>query len=781
MSNTPKFATPKIAFGSGQALSPVENDPLVRGAGQYSEDIKKDGQLFMYILRSPIASGRITSLDISGAKQAPGVHYIMTYHDLQAQNIGDIPCIINIKNIDESPHHIINHPILAKGVVRHVGEPIVAIIADSYYLAQSASELIFLEFDESPAVVDMRQAIARGAPQIWPECPKNINFHWSRGDRDGTAQAFANADKQFSFEIINNRLAANPMENRNCLCFYDENNCLTLHVPSQGVHIMQRLIGPLLGLSAKEFRVITQQVGGGFGMKIFPYPEYVLALMACRALKKPVRWVANRTDAHLSDAHARDHITQVAVALDKNNNITAMRADTLANMGAYLSVFGPYIPTDCGSLMLGLLYNIPHLYAEVKGIFTNTNVVDAYRGAGRPEAAYATDRAMELTARAIGEDAIAFKKRHLITPGQLPMTNAMRNYYDSGNYPETFQLGLDYADYKNFATRRAISEKKGLLRGLGCSFYSESCGAGQGESAKIIAKPDGKFQLIVGSQNNGQGQETTLKQIMGYVLGVDMDKIEFIEGDTNLVATGNGTGGSRMSSEAGSATKLASEDILTQAKNLAGQEWGITPDDIGYADGLFHAGKTNKTMDWGDIAQLAQQQGLVLQGDGQFKGISKTFPNGVHVIEVEIDPELGQIFIDKYTVHDDFGHIINPITLSAQVHGGIGQGLGQAMMEQVQYNEQGQLLTASLMDYALPRASDIPHIDFHYTTKYPTKNNILGVKGAGEAGAIGAPPALINAVENAIIDNGLGYYLRGQLQMPLTPEKLWRSMSKDII
>ncbi len=762
-------------FGIGQSLTPVENTNLVQGKGIYTEDFNCPNALHLFVFRANIAHGIIKKCDVSMAEQADGVRLIITPELLKSHKIKDIPCETPVRNIDDSQHIMIHHPILAKNFIKHTGEAIVGIIADSLNQARDAAELIVLEVDELPALATIYQAIAKDAPSIWQECPDNINFTWGRGNGASTDAAINSADKVLEFAIVNNRVSANPMENRNCLAFFDEDNKLTLHVPSQGVHRLHRSIAELMHLNIQEFRVITGDVGGGFGMKIFVYGEYILALLASKLLNKPIRWVATRGESHLSDAHGRDHLTKIKVALDKNKQIIAMRADTYANMGAYLSTFAPYIPTDCGSLMLGLLYDIPNIYAQVQGVFTNSVPVDAYRGAGRPEACYATDRAMELTARAIGEDPIKFRLRHLIKGDKIPMTNPMRNYYDSGNFPETYQKGLDLADIANFETRKQASLKNNKYRGIGVCYYSESCGAGGGESAKIVPQQDGSVHLMIGSQNNGQGHNTTFTQIISTLLQIPNDKILIIQGDTNSVATGNGTGGSRMSSEAGSATKKASEDLITNAKKFMGNELNINDIDINYQDGIFTAPATNISWDLGELTQKAMDKNITIQGEGQFKGISKTFPNGIHICEVEVDKDTGEIAVISYIIHDDFGNVINPITLEAQVHGGVAQGLGQALMEQIIYDENGQLLTASFMDYAIPRADQMPQMTFHYTTKYPTKNNILGVKGAGEAGAIAAPSAIVNAVENAIFADKKFDNLP-VLQMPLTSESVWRAM-----
>ena len=757
-------------FGIGQSVIPLENYDLVTGRGHYSDDVAMENCLHMFVVRSQYAHGTIKHIDISRAQGLDGVRLIITPEIIKQHNVLPIPCLVPIKRVDGAPHHMINQPILADGVVRFVGEPIVAIIADSYELARDAADFIDIQIEPIQAVVRLADATNGKTPTIWQECPQNINFVWGRGNREGTDLAIKNADRVFSFDIVNQRVSANPIEPRCCLSFVDE-DIISVHLPTQGVHHMHRAICQSLGLSDDALRVQTQDVGGGFGMKIFPHTEYMLNVLATKILRVPVRWRASRLESLQSDKHGRDNLTKMTVALDKNNRITAMRADTLANMGAYLSSFATYIPTDCGALMIGLLYDIPNLYAEVTGVMTNTAPVDAYRGAGRPEACYATDRAMEIVARKIGEDSLAFRARHLIKPEQLPFTNAMRNIYDSGDYPEMFQRGLQFADYQNFAARQKASHAQGLLRGFGVCYYSEACGAGPGESAVLRAMDDGSVSLFIGTQNNGQGQRTALSQVVAELLELPLDKIHIITGDTKLVQRGNGTGGSRLASEGGSVAKQASLDFTQRAKEFAGLQWEANAEDIEYSHGQFRVKGTDLVLSIGDLAIKAQHQNVVLEGSADYKGTYKTFPNGLHAVEVEVDPQTGKFAIKSYTVYDDFGRVINPILLESQVHGGIAQGIGQAMMEIVKYDDDGQLVTASFMDYAMPRADDLPNIQFNYTTDYPTANNLLGVKGAGEAGAIAAPSALVNAVENA-----LGTKLKRNLQMPVTSESVWRAM-----
>lgn len=756
-------------FGIGQAVRRKEDSRLVTGRGCFTDDLRPEGCAFAAFVRSPHAHANIRSIDLSAARRVPGVLAVLTIDDLDAAGIGPLPCLTLYKNRDGTPMAEPERPVLARGRVRFVGDPVVAVIADSRQAAKDGAEAVVVDYEPLPAVVDLARAFDPDAPQIWPEAPRNLALDWEIGDPAAVDRYFAQADRVIELELVNNRIVVNPMETRACLAEYDPAcDRLTLTVGSQGVHSMHAILcDRVLKIPRDRLRVMTRDVGGAFGMKIFVFPEYPVCLHAARLLKRPVKWVAERSESFLCDSHGRDHLTKVTIALDADRRMTAIRAEVRANLGAYLSQFGPFIPTECGAQMYTGVYRFEAAHFRVRCAYTNTQPVDAYRGAGRPEAAYAVERAVDYVARALGEDPVSFRKRNYIEAAALPYRTALGYVYDSGDFARLTELALARADVAGFAERRRQSAARGELRGLGVAYYIERCASGADESARLQVRPDGRVRLFIGTMNNGQGHETAYAQIVSDALGVDFEAVEVIQGDTDLIATGRGTGGSRSVPVGGAAVRVTAHRLIERAKALAAEMLEAAEADIVFAEGRLRVVGTDRSLSLFEVAARAGGEGL--DETGSWKPDAPTFPNGCHVCEVVIDRDTGRIRIDRYTVVDDFGIVINPLLLAGQVHGGIAQGVGQALLEEVVFDrDTGQLLSGSLMDYALPRADDLPSIDFSYV-EIPCTTNPLGIKGAGEAGAIGAPPAVINAVVDALASFGILH-----VDMPATQQRIFQ-------
>jgi len=755
-------------FGIGQAVTRKEDSRLVTGRGCFTDDLRPEGCLFAAFVRSPHAHAAIRSVDVSAARAMPGVHAVFTIDDLDAAGIGPLPCMTPYRNRDGTPMPEPERPVLARGRVRFVGDPVVAVIAETRHAAKDAAEAVVVDYEPLPAVVELARAFDPDVPQIWPEAPGNLALDWEIGDPDAVDRLFAEADRVIELTLVNNRIVVNPMETRACLAEYDaERDRLTLTVGSQGVHSMHAILcDRVLKIPREKLRVVTRDVGGAFGMKIFVFPEYPVCLHAARLLGRPVKWVAERGESFLADTHGRDHLTTVSIALDADRRMTAIRAEVRANLGAYLSQFGPFIPTDCGAQMYTGVYRFEAAHFRVRCAFTNTQPVDAYRGAGRPEAAYAVERAVDHVARTLGEDPVAFRKRNYIPASAMPYTTALGYTYDSGDFARLTDMALERADAAGFPERRRASEERGELRGLGVAYYIERCASGADESARVQVLPEGRVRLYIGTMNNGQGHETAYSQIVSDALGVPFEAVEVIQGDTDLVATGRGTGGSRSVPVGGSAVKATSDRVVERAKALAADLLEAAEADIVFEEGRFRVVGTDRTVGLFEVAARAGENGL--DETGSWKPDAPTFPNGCHVCEVTIDRETGRVRIERYTVVDDFGVVVNPLLLAGQVHGGIAQAVGQALLEEVVFDpESGQLLSGSFMDYTMPRADDLPPIDFTWV-EIPCTTNLLGIKGAGEAGAIGAPPAVINAVVDAL--SGFGVL---HVDMPATQKRIF--------
>jgi carbon-monoxide dehydrogenase large subunit len=777
--------------GIGARVQRKEDRRFITGRANYTDDIILKNQTYGYFVRSPHAHATIESVDTSKAKNAPGVIAVLTGEDLAADKLGGLICGWLIHSKDGTPMKVGPHPALAQGKVRYVGDHIAIVVAKTKAEAKAAAELVRVSYGELPAVVDAASAQKSSAPPVHDVAPDNTVFDWSLGDKTATDSAFARAHHVTKMNIVNNRLIPNAIEPRAAIGSYDAaNDHFTLYTTSQNPHVARLVISAFVGIAPEnKLRVVAPDVGGGFGSKIFIYAEEVVCLWASKRIGgRPVKWTAERTESFQADAHGRDHVTEAEMAMDENGKILGLRVKTIANMGAYLSTFASCVPTYLYATLLSGQYNIPAIYAEVDAVYTNTAPVDAYRGAGRPEATYVVERLVETAAREMKIDPAEFRRRNFITsfPHQTPVIMT----YDAGDYHASLDKALELADYKGFSARKAAAAKNGKLRGIGFSTYIEACGiapsaaigslgAGVGlwESAEVRVNPVGTVEVLTGSHSHGQGHETTFAQLVSGRLGIPIDNVSVIHGDTDKVQFGMGTYGSRSGAVGMTAIAKALDKIEAKAKKVAAAVMEAAEADIEFKNGSFAVKGTDKKMAFGEVALAAYvahkfpsneiEPGLK---EGSFHDPSNfTFPAGCHICEVEIDRETGETKIVNWVAVDDFGTIINPMIVEGQVHGGIAQGVGQALTEACVYDsESGQLLTGSYMDYCMPRAHDFPAFKLGFTeTKCPS--NPLGMKGCGEAGAIAAPAAVMNAVTDA-----LGVR---DLPMPASPHRVWSAMS----
>ena len=779
------------ATGIGAPVRRTEDFRFITGKGQYTDDINKAGQAHAYFLRSPHAHAEIVKIDTAKAKAMDGVVDILTGADLAADNIGGLICGWMIHNKDGSPMRAGGHPALAQGKVRYVGDHVAVVIAETYQQAKDAAEAIDVTYKTLPAAADIEAALKKGAPVIHDVAPDNTVFNWHLGDKDATDAAFAKAKHVTKLDLVNNRLVPNPMEPRAAVGDFDSGTgVFTLYTTSQNPHVARLVLSAFIGIAPEhKLRVIAPDVGGGFGSKIFIYAEETVCVWASKKVGRPVKWTSDRTEAFLSDAHGRDHVTHAEMALDDKGRILGLRVKTKANLGAYLSTFSSSVPTYLYAPLLSGQYNIPAIYCEVDAVYTNTAPVDAYRGAGRPEATFVIERMVEVAARERGEDPALFRRKNFVTqfPHQTPVIMA----YDVGNYSASLDKAMDMADVRNFGKRRKESERNGKLRGIGYSAYIEACGiapsqavgslgAGVGlwESAEVRVNPVGTVEVLTGSHSHGQGHETTFAQLVSDRLGIPLDQVSIVHGDTDKVQFGMGTYGSRSGAVGMSAIAQAIDKVIAKGKKVAAYALEAAEGDIDFKDGRFSVKGTDKSLAFGEVALQAyiahkfsgQQLEPGLKETAFYDPTNFTFPAGVHICEVEIDPETGVTRIDRWTAVDDFGVVINPMIVEGQVHGGIAQGVGQALLEGAHYNEDGQLVTASYMDYTMPRADDLPSFAVG-TTSTPCPSNPLGIKGCGEAGAIAAPPAVINAITDA-----LGHE---HIAMPATPQRVWQAVQQS--
>ena len=773
----------------GAAVRRKEDHRFITGKGQYTDDINRPGQAHAYFLRSPHAHATLKGIDISRAKTMPGVVAIYTGEDVAADKVGGLICGWMIHSKDGTPMRAGPHPILAQGKVRYVGDHVAVVIADTLSQAKDAAEAIVVDYGVLPANADTSKA--QGGPEVHSEAPNNTVYDWHIGDKAATEAAFKAAKHVTTLEIVNNRLVPNAMEPRAAVGEYDSgNDALTLYTTSQNPHVARLVLSAFVGIAPEhKLRVIAPDVGGGFGSKIFIYAEETVCVWAARKCGRPVKWTADRTEEFLCVAHGRDHVTRAQLATDAEGRITGLRVKTIANMGAYLSTFASSVPTYLYATLLSGQYAIPNIYAEVDAVYTNTAPVDAYRGAGRPEATFVVERLVEAAAREIGMDPAAFRRRNFVT--KFPHQTPVIMMYDCGDYKASLVKAMEMADVKGFGKRRREAAKRGKLRGLGYSTYIEACGiapsqavgslgAGVGlwESAEVRVNPVGTVEVLTGSHSHGQGHETTFAQLVSSRLGISIDNVSIVHGDTDKVQFGMGTYGSRSGAVGMSAISKALDKIEAKAKKVASHVLEAAEADIDFKDGKFTVKGTDKSVDFGTVALNAyiahkfnpQELEPGLKEGSFYDPTNFTFPAGCHICEIEVDQETGVATIAKWTAVDDFGNVINPMIVEGQVHGGIAQGVGQALLEGTIYNREGQLVTASFMDYAMPRAHDLPSFDVGMTVT-PCPSNPLGIKGCGEAGAIAAPAAVINALTDALGTE--------EVPMPATPQALWTVIQKQ--
>ncbi|MGB0817307.1 MAG: xanthine dehydrogenase family protein molybdopterin-binding subunit [Candidatus Puniceispirillaceae bacterium] len=778
--------------GIGASVRRKEDKKFITGKGRYTDDINRNGQLYAYFIRSDVAHANIKNINVNAAAKCEGVVAVYTGEDIAADGIGGPICGWTPTNRDGSAPKEPPHPLLAVGKVRYVGDHIAVVIAESLEAAQAASEKIVIDLDNLPAVVDPATAI--GNTQIHDEMDDNVYFDWELGDETATADALGSADKVIELTVTNNRVIPNAIEPRAAVAEYDEvEDRYTLYTSSQNPHLTRLVMAAfMMQIPESKLHVVAPDVGGGFGSKIYIYPEEAVCTWAAKKLRKPVKWTADRTQAFLGDAHGRDHVNKVKLGLDKNNKIVGLRVDTIANLGAYLSAFAMVTPTYLHGTLLSGCYDIPAIYTNVKGVCTTTVNVDAYRGAGRPEATYLLERTMDYAARQIGMDPAEFRRINFIPKDAFPYQTAVALQYDIGDYEPALDKAMEMIDYANFESRRAEAAKRGKYRGIGLSSYIEACGiapsavvgalggrVGLYESAVVRVDPTGTISVFTGTHSHGQGHATTFAQIVADKLGVPIDSIDIVHGDTDRIPFGMGTYGSRSLAVGGTAISKAVDKVIEKGKIIAAHMMEASETDLEFKDGKFTVAGTDKEKSFGEIALSAYvphnfphdrlEPGL--EETAFYDPLNFTYPAGTHICEVEIDPATGVVDIVDWAACDDFGNLINPMIVEGQVHGGIAQGVGQALLENAHYNEDGQLLTASYMDYCMPRADNLPSLKIDYTVTACTHND-LGVKGCGEAGAIASPPAVINAIVDALSVVGVT-----DMSMPATTEKIWRAIN----
>ena len=768
-------------FGIGQPVRRKEDVRLLTGGGRFLDDISVPNEAHAYLLRSPHAHANIKAIDTSAALEAPGVVAVLTGADVEGDGLGGIICLAPVESKDGREMPMPPHPLLARDRVRCVGDALAMVIADSPAQAKDASEHIVVEYEALRAVIGTAEADADGAPQVWDEAPNNTAFDWELGDKTAVDAAFAAAVHVSTIDLVNQRLVVNAIEARGAMGQFDPASGLyTLHTPTQNPHFARDLLaGPVLHVEDDKLRVVSTEVGGGFGMKVFVYIEQALVLWAAKKVGRPVKWQSERAEAFLCDTQGRDQITHAEIALDGEGKFLALRVSSTANLGAYLSNFAPMIVTLAGCPMLTGLYAIPAAYVEVKGVFTNTVLVDAYRGAGRPEAAYVIERLVDTAARDLGITPDEIRRRNFVPPEMIPYSNPLGVTYDSGHFVQNMEDAVVGADWAGFNARREEAATRGKLRGIGIGAYAEIAGAGPDESAELIFQDDGTVTVLIGTMTNGQGHATSYSQVLEDMLGLPFESINIVQGDTARIATGGGTGGSRSMMHGGVALRHASDKVIAKGRIIAAHMLEAAEADIEFADGSFTIIGTDRRLSVVEVATAAKDQANLPAGvkpglgaEARSEVESGTYPNGCHICEVEVDPETGACEVVNYTVVDDFGLVVNPLLVEGQVQGGVAQGAGQALLEACIYDpESGQLTSGSFMDYAMPRADTLPTINFK-TNEVLCTTNPLGIKGAGEAGTVGALAAVINSVVDALS----GYGVR-HVEMPATPERIWQAIA----
>ncbi|TRW98272.1 xanthine dehydrogenase family protein molybdopterin-binding subunit [Paracoccus sp. M683] len=776
-----------MSTGIGARVKRKEDKRFTTGQGRYTDDVRVDNQAYAVFVRSPHAHAKITGIDKSEAEAMDGVIAVLDGHQLTGDGIGNLICGWAVSSKDGSPMNMGAWSALATDTARYVGDAVAVVIADSRQEARDAAEAVVVDYEELPVVVTSDKALESGAPQIHDNAAGNLCFDWEIGDEAAADKGLAEAAHVTQMRIVNNRLSPNPMEPRSAVAIYDSaEEHYTLYTTSQNPHVARLVLSAFYNVAPEhKLRVIAPDVGGGFGAKIYIYPEEITCLWASMKTGRSVKWTADRSEAFMTDAHGRDHITNARMGFDQNGKITGFKVDTLANLGAYMSLFSSATPTYLYATLLSGQYDIANIYGNVKGVYTNTVPVDAYRGAGRPEASFLVERMMETAAREMGMDPAELRRRNFI--GSFPHQTPVIMTYDAGDFAGNLDMAQKAADVAGFPARRAEAAQRGKLRGLGYSCYIEACGiapsaavgslgAGVGlwESAEVRVNPVGTIEILTGSHSHGQGHETTFSQIVAERFGLPIENVSIVHGDTDKVQFGMGTYGSRSGAVGMSAIVKAMDKVEAKVRKIAAHVLEASEDDIVIENGAVKVAGTDKQMLWHEVGLAAYTAHNLpagmepgLKETAFYDPVNFTFPAGCYIAEVEVDPETGVTKVVQFTAADDFGTIINPMIVEGQVHGGAAQGIGQAMLEGVVYDQDGQLLTGSYMDYCMPRADDVPFYTIEHN-KTVCPGNPLGIKGCGEAGAIGTPPAIINAITDAIGNN--------DLQMPATPLKVWTAL-----
>ena len=779
-----------MSTGIGDAVKRKEDKRFTTGKGKYTDDVRNDNQAYAAFVRSPHAHARVTNIDGSAALAMDGVIDVLNGEQLTGDGIGNIICGWAITSKDGSPMNMGAWSALATEKVRYVGDAVAVVIAETQALARIAAEAVEVSYEQLPVAANIEASMADGAPEIHSNAPGNMIYDWELGDEAATDAGLAGAAHVTTLDVINNRLSPNPMEPRSAVATYDDSEeHYTLYTTSQNPHVARLVLSAFYNVAPEhKLRVIAPDVGGGFGAKIYIYPEEITCLWASMKTNRSIKWTSDRSEAFLTDAHGRDHVTTAKMGFDSSGKIVGFKVDTLANLGAYMSLFSSSVPTYLYAPLLSGQYNIENIHCNVRTFYSNTVPVDAYRGAGRPEATYLVERMIETAAREMGMDPAELRRRNFIQsfPHQTPVLMA----YDAGDFPKILKMAQDTANVAGFPARRTEAATRGKLRGLGYSTFIEACGLGPSkavgslgagvglwESAEVRVNPVGSVEVLTGSHSHGQGHDTTFAQLVSDRFGLPIENVSIVHGDTDKVQFGMGTYGSRSGPVGMSAVVKAMDKVEAKVKQIAAHTLEASEDDIVIEDGVVKVDGTDKSMAWHEVGLAAYiahnlPEGMEpgLKETAFFDPVNFSFPSGAFICEVEVDPDTGHTEIVQFTSADDFGTIINPMVVEGQVHGGVTQGIGQAMLEQVVYDENGQLLTGSYMDYTMPRAADLPFYDVsHHST--PSPNNPLGIKGCGEAGAIGAPPAVINAITDAIGSN--------DLEMPATPQAVWRAIQAN--
>ncbi len=766
-------------FGVGQGVPRWEDPRLLRGGGQYSDDLNQPGQAYGYVLRSPHAHARILSVDTDEARTAPGVLAIYTGTDIAAAGYGSIPCLVTRQRADGSDMFTPPNTALRSGQVQYVGDPVAFVVAESPHQARDAAELVVVDYEELPSVTATADVLKAGAPAVWEEAPDNIVFVHQEGNAAAVEAAIAGAAHVTTLEMDITRVAVAPMEPRACIGDYDRfKDRYTLYTGTQGPHLVRQAIAePILHVPQNKLRVVSYDMGGAFGMRSGPYCENILCLHAAKDLGRPVKWTGDRSEHFMTDDQARDNISTAELALDADGKFLAFRVLTTANLGAYLTMFGTH-PCVGNLGTLAGTYTTPAIYTKVTAVFSNTPSIGPYRGAGRPEAAYVLERTIDTAAAELGIDPAELRRRNYIPESALPFQTGLAFNYDSGQFAKNQDTALAMIDYDGFAARRETAKATGKLRGIGLSNVIEQSAGGWPEWAEIRFDPSGTVTLVMGTHNHGQGHETIFRQMLSDKLGLEFENVYYQQGDSDHGMAGTGTFGSRSSGVGGASLMMAADRIIEKGRKMAAHHLEAAEGDIEFADGVFAVAGTDKSVTLAEVAKLLQN--FMTAPPGMDVGLNEwaswrppapTYPNGCHVAEVEVDPETGVLEIARYVAVDDVGTVLNPLLLDGQLHGGIVQGVGQILFEDVQWDRSGQPVTGSFMDYVMPRADTVPNFESAVNEDAPTPTNPMGIKGAGEAGCVGAMPALMNAIVDALRPAGVK-----TLDMPATPERVWNAI-----